>query len=52
LLRTRLMLDGLLALARSQQGGRDAGAQASLGRTVHTVIEDLVPLADERGIDL
>lgn len=50
--RTRLMLDGLLALARSQQGGRDAGAQASLGRTVHTVIEDLVPLAEARGIDL
>lgn len=50
--RTRLMLDGLLALARTQQGGRDAGARASLGRTVHTVIEDLVPLAEERGIDL
>jgi len=50
--RTRLMLDQLLALARSQGGGGQTGAQAALGPTVRLVIEDLYPLAQERGIDL
>ncbi|MFC5479362.1 ATP-binding protein [Massilia suwonensis] len=50
--RTRLMLDQLLALARSQQGGGEASSQVSLQQAIRLVIEDLYPLAEERGIDL
>jgi len=50
--RTRLMLDQLLALARTQQGGEGAASQVSLQQTIRLVIEDLYPLAEERGIDL
>lgn len=61
--RTRLMLDQLLALARTQQGDAAPGAGlatgsggavagASLQQAVHTVIEELYPLAEQRGIDL
>lgn len=50
--RARAMLDQLLALARSQQGAQGGAAQVSLQRTIRLVIEDLYPLAEERGIDL
>jgi two-component system OmpR family sensor kinase len=50
--RTRIMLDQLLALARSQQGGEGAASHVSLQQTIRLVIEDLYPLAEERGIDL
>lgn len=52
--RTRVMLDQLLALARSQQGAPDSTAPgpASLQQVVRAVIEDLYPLAEQRGIDL
>ena len=52
--RTRVMLDQLLALARSQQGAPDltAPAPVSLQQVVRAVIEDLYPLAEQRGIDL
>lgn len=52
LARTRVMLDQLLALARSQQGGAGAAAPVALQQTIRLVIEDLYPLAEERGIDL
>lgn len=50
--RNRLMLDQLLALARSQQSAQIAAAQVSLQDTIRCVIEDLYPLAEEREIDL
>ena len=51
--RTRLLLDQLLALARSQQGGAGAGtARVALSQAIREVIEDLYPLAEERAIDL
>jgi len=51
--RNRLMLDQLLALARSQQGGDGtAASDVSLQQTIRRVIEELYPLAEERGIDL
>jgi two-component system OmpR family sensor kinase len=49
--RTRVMLDQLLALARSQQGTADA-VQVPLQQVIRAVIEDLFPLAEERKIDL
>lgn len=50
--RTRVMLDQLLALARSQQGSAGGAARVSLQRTIRLVIEDLYPLAEARGVDL
>lgn len=50
--RTRTMLDQLLALARSQQGADGSATPVSLQQTIRLVIEDLYPLAEERGIDL
>lgn len=50
--RNRVMLDQLLALARSQQGTHDPKARVSLQQTIRLVIEDLYPLAEEREIDL
>jgi len=50
--RNRVMLDQLLALARSQQSAHDPKAQVSLQQTIRLVIEDLYPLAEEREIDL
>ena len=50
--RTRVMLDQLLALARSQQNGQEPPVRVSLQQTIRLVIEDLYPLAEERGIDL
>ena len=50
--RTRIMLDQLLALARSQQGGGEPPSRVSLQQAIRLVIEDLYPLAEERGIDL
>ena len=50
--RNRVMLDQLLALARSQQSAPDAETRVSLQQTIRLVIEDLYPLAEEREIDL
>jgi len=50
--RNRVMLEQLLALARSQQSVHDPEARVSLQQTIRRVIEDLYPLAEEREIDL
>lgn len=53
--RTRLMLDQLLALARSTQsvqGAQDGMFAVSLQQATRAVIEELYPLAEQRGIDL
>ncbi len=50
--RTRAMLDQLLALARSQQGGASPAAPVSLQHTLRLVIEELYPLAEEKEVDL
>lgn len=50
--RNRVMLDQLLALARSQQSASDAETRVSLQQTIRLVIEDLYLLAEEREIDL
>lgn len=50
--RTRVMLDQLLALARSQEGAESPVAPVSLQHTIRRVIEDLYPLAEARDIDL
>jgi two-component system OmpR family sensor kinase len=54
--RTRILLDQLLTLARTQESTDDhagkSGAAVSLKRAIHECLEDLVPLADAKGIDL
>lgn len=50
--RTRELLEQLLALARSQARQRDAPVDCSLQDAVRAVLEDLVPLAEEKGIDV
>lgn len=50
--RTRELLEQLLTLARSQVQKRDPAIQCSLQDTVREVLEDLVPLAEEKEIDV
>lgn len=50
--RTRSLLDQLLILARAQAVGRDAAEPVSVQPVVREVIEELMPLADAKGIDL
>jgi two-component system OmpR family sensor kinase len=50
--RTRVLLDQMLTLARTQDSGRAETAKVSLGKAIREVLEDLVPLAEEKNIDL
>ncbi len=50
--RTRLLLDQLLALARAQQAISTEGPAISVQRVFRQVIEDLMPLAQAKQIDL
>lgn len=50
--RSRQLLDQLLALARAQESVRDQAATVSVRRIAHQVIEDLMPLAQAKNIDL
>jgi two-component system OmpR family sensor kinase len=50
--RTRILLDQLLTLARTQDAHIGGVSRVSLKRAIQESLEDLVPLADEKGIDL
>ena len=50
--RTRVLLDQLLALARAQEPGPDQAGPVSLQQVIREALEDLVPIAEEKGIDL
>jgi two-component system OmpR family sensor kinase len=50
--RTRVLLDQLLTLARSQEPGAGKMSMVSLEPAIRQVLEDLVPLAEEKNIDL
>jgi two-component system OmpR family sensor kinase len=50
--RTRVLLDQLLTLARTQEPSAGKMANVSLELVIRQVLEDLVPLAEEKNIDL
>ena len=50
--RTRQLLEQLLSMARSQAPAQAAPPCASVHRTVRLVLEDLMPLAEAKAIDL
>jgi two-component system OmpR family sensor kinase len=50
--RTRILLDQLLTLARTQDAHIGCVSRVSLKKVIQESLEDLVPLADEKGIDL
>lgn len=50
--RSRQLLDQLLSLARVQEGVEKQAANLSLRRIAHQVMEDLMPLAQAKNIDL
>lgn len=50
--RTRELLDQLLTLARTQEQGGASSARLSLHQVIREVLEDLVPLAEAKNIDL
>jgi two-component system OmpR family sensor kinase len=53
--RARLLLEQMLALARAQEAAGDSGAQGtqvSMRRVFREVLEDLMPLAEAKRIDL
>jgi len=50
--RTRILLDQLLTLARTQESGIDQLTQVSLKKAIQECLEDLVPLAEAKSIDL
>ncbi len=50
--RTRILLDQLLTLARTQESRSDALAKISLQHVIRDVLEDLVPIAEAKGVDL
>ncbi|WP_313706201.1 ATP-binding protein [Massilia sp.] len=52
LARTRILLDQLLTLARTQESGGDGLTQVPLKKTIQDCLEDLVPLAEAKAIDL
>jgi two-component system OmpR family sensor kinase len=52
LARTRILLDQLLTLARSQEGGGEPLTQVPLQKAIQEAFEDLVPLAEAKAIDL
>jgi two-component system OmpR family sensor kinase len=50
--RTRILLDQLLTLARTQEANLGGVSRVSLKKAIQECLEDLVPLAEEKGIDL
>ncbi|MDD2809355.1 ATP-binding protein [Rhodoferax sp.] len=50
--RSRQLLDQLLALARAQESVNDQAATVSVRRIAHQVMEDLMPIAQAKNIDL
>jgi two-component system OmpR family sensor kinase len=50
--RTRVLLDQLLTLARTQEPSLDETSKVSLQQVIREVLEDLVPIAEEKEIDL
>ena len=52
LARTRILLDQLLTLARTQESGCERLTQVPLKKTIQECLEDLVPLAEAKAIDL
>ncbi len=52
LARTRILLDQLLTLARTQESGSDGLTRVALKKTIQDCLEDLVPLAEAKAIDL
>jgi two-component system OmpR family sensor kinase len=50
--RTRVLLDQLLTLARTQEPGIGRMGAVSLEPVIRQVLEDLVPMAEEKNIDL
>lgn len=50
--RTRALLEQLLSLARTQQASVVQGQAVPLEQVIREVLEDLVPLAEEKRIDL
>nr|WP_315216179.1 ATP-binding protein [uncultured Duganella sp.] len=50
--RTRVLLDQLLALARTQASGGEPATRVALKKAIQACLEDLVPLAEAKGIDL
>lgn len=52
LARTRILLDQLLTLARTQESGSDRLPHVPLKKAIQECLEDLVPLAEAKSIDL
>lgn len=52
LARTRIMLDQLLAMARTQETRVEPTEAVSLQHIIRQVLEDLIPLAEEKQLDL
>ena len=50
--RTRVLLEQLLTLARTHERPASAEGTVALGQVIREVLEDLVPLAEEKRIDL
>lgn len=50
--RTRVLLDQLLTLARTQESGINQSTQVALKKAIQECLEDLVPLAEAKAIDL
>jgi two-component system OmpR family sensor kinase len=50
--RSRQLLDQLLALARAQQSNASQASDVSLRRVAHQVMEDLMPLAQAKNLDM
>ena len=50
--RTRLLLNQLLAFARAQQVNNEGKTEISLQHVIRRVLEDLMPLADAKHIDI
>jgi len=50
--RTRVLLEQMLTLARTHDAGRNVSANVSLKKAICEVLEDLAPLAEQKGIDL
>ncbi|MDQ1921558.1 sensor histidine kinase [Massilia pseudoviolaceinigra] len=50
--RTRILLDQLLTLARTQEAPREAAGKVSLAHVIREVLEDMIPLAEAKNIDL
>ncbi|MFC0133153.1 two-component sensor histidine kinase [Massilia eurypsychrophila] len=50
--RTRILLDQMLALARAQESRADVTTTISLQHVIRDVLEDLVPIAEAKNIDV